>query len=121
MAGGFHRSRPQIRDQWGVDGEIYLARKLSGGKSGAWVYAADLDSRDFGGQAILKLDRYPDPATQPNEAEQHRLAVQGAPEYAADHLPRLVNTYQRGQRVGDSVDHRRSRAGIRRTVVESLL
>ena len=90
---------PQIREQWAVDGEIYLVRQLSGGKSGALVYAADLDSRDFGGQAILKFDRYPDAADEPNEAEQHKLALEQAPEYAAEHLPRLVNTFRQEQRV----------------------
>jgi TolB-like protein/Flp pilus assembly protein TadD len=88
----------QIRAQWAVEGEIYLVRQLSGGKSGALVYAADLDSRDFGGQAILKFDRYPDAADEPNEAEQHRLALQQAPDYAGAHLPRLVNTFRQQER-----------------------
>ncbi len=91
--------QPQIREQWAVDGEIYLVRQLSGGKSGALVYAADLDSRDFGGQAILKFDRYPEAAGEPNEAEQHKLALEQAPEYAAGHLPRLVNTFRQDARV----------------------
>ena len=90
--------RPQIREQWGVEGEIYLVRQLSGGKSGALVYAADLDARDFGGQAILKFDRYPEAAGEPNEAEQHQLALEQAPDYAAEHLPRLVNTFREDRR-----------------------
>jgi len=97
--GDFADLQPQIREQWTVDGEIYLVRRLSGGKSGALVYAADLDSRDFGGQAILKFDRYPEAADEPNEAEQHKLALEQAPDYAADHLPRLVNTFRHDERV----------------------
>lgn len=97
--GDFVDLQPQIREQWAVDGEIYLVRQLSGGKSGALVYAADLDSRDFGGQAILKFDRYPDAADESNEAEQHKLALQQAPQYAAEHLPRLVNTFRQDERV----------------------
>jgi len=91
--------QPQMREQWAVDGEIYLVRQLSGGKSGALVYAADLDSRDFGGQGVLKFDRYPEAANEPNEAEQHKLALEQAPEYAAEHLPRLVNTFRHDERV----------------------
>ncbi|MCP4383677.1 MAG: hypothetical protein GY798_20050 [Hyphomicrobiales bacterium] len=89
-----------IEKQWGVDGLVYLIRKLSGGKSGALVYVADLNSRDFGGQAILKFDDYPDPQSQEtNEAERHGRALKSAPEYARAHLSEIVNSYAHDQRL----------------------
>ena len=47
---------PVIQAQWGIHKSIYLSRRLSGGRSGAHVFAADVDSSDYTGQAILKLD-----------------------------------------------------------------
>ena len=89
--------RPQIEQQWGIGEEIYLWRALSGGKSGALVYAADVTSRGFTGQAILKLDRAPDPTWQEwDEAERHHQAYQAAPDYAARHLPRVLHTLHHG-------------------------
>lgn len=83
---------PIIREQWQVDGEIYLLRSLSG-KSGAHVFAADLTSHDFAGQAILKLDKAPDPQWgELSEAERHETAFKQTPEYAKEHLPVLVHT-----------------------------
>lgn len=83
-----------IAEQWGVDGTLYLVRKLSGGKSGAFVFVADLNSRDFAGQAILKLDDYPDAESrEKNEAERHAQALETAPDFGAAHLPKIVNTY----------------------------
>jgi hypothetical protein len=82
--------QPLIRENWGVGEEIYLHHKLSG-KSGAIVYAADISSRDFSGQAILKLDR-----SEKTEAERHKQAVELAPAYAAAHLPKILHTLHHG-------------------------
>ena len=85
----------EIEQQWDVEQGPYLTRRLSG-KSGALVFAADIASRNFTGQAILKLDRAPDPAWhEQSEAERHRLAFESAPEYASSHLPRLLHTLER--------------------------
>ena len=84
---------PVIRERWAIQGEIYLSRKLSGGKSGALVYAADITCPDFSGQAILKLDQAADPAWQEeNEAERHLGAFQDAPDFAAKHLPTIIHS-----------------------------
>ena len=84
---------PIIKDQWGIDRNIYLSRMLGGGKSGAAVFAADIESAAFTGQAILKLDRAEDPAgQQAHEASLHSQAIADAPQFAATHLPRLLHT-----------------------------
>ncbi|MEM7169059.1 MAG: hypothetical protein AAF530_02755 [Pseudomonadota bacterium] len=91
---------PILREQWGVQGEIYLTRQLSGGKSGAMVYLADLNCRGFTGLAILKLDRAPDPAWQEkSEAERHILAYESNPEFAEKHLPRILHTAHDGEAI----------------------
>ena len=83
-----------IEEQWEVEQGPFLTRRLSG-KSGAQVFAADIASRDFTGQAILKLDAAPDPEWhEQSEAERHRLAFESAPEYASRHLPRLLHTLE---------------------------
>ncbi|MCR9139819.1 MAG: hypothetical protein NXI27_27755 [Alphaproteobacteria bacterium] len=91
---------PLIRKQWGVESSLYLNRKLSGGRSGAVVYAADIESRLFTGQAILKLDEAPDPSSQEkHEADLHHQAIADAPDFAAHHLPRLLHTLHHGQQI----------------------
>ncbi len=88
---------PAIRAQWGVKGKIYLSRQLSGGKSGALVYAADIQSADFTGQSILKLDQAGDSAEQEaHEANLHGQAIEDAPDFAASHLPRLLKALHQG-------------------------
>ncbi|MEM7445792.1 MAG: hypothetical protein AAF414_20900 [Pseudomonadota bacterium] len=83
--------RALIHEQWGV-GEIYLTRQLSGGKSGALVYLADVTSSDFTGLAILKFDKHGDPAQQERtEAERHLNAYESSPVFAKGHLPRVLN------------------------------
>ena len=90
--------RPVIEAQWGMGGEIYLISQLSGGRSGAMVFHADVTGEDFAGQAILKLDRAPDPEWQEkSEAERHRIASEGAPEFAAKHLPTILHTAHHGE------------------------
>jgi TolB-like protein len=90
---------PVIKQDWGISEDLYLTRRLSG-KSGALVFAADLATRDFSGQAILKLDRAPHPDWQErSEAERHRLAFEAAPEYAAKHLPSLLHTLHHGSQL----------------------
>lgn len=87
-----------ILEHWEIDEDIYLSRQLSGGKSGAMVYLADVTSRDFSGQAILKLDRAPDSAWQEkSEADRHSLAVEAAPDYAETHLPKILHTLHHGE------------------------
>jgi TolB-like protein/Tfp pilus assembly protein PilF len=89
--------RPLIGEQWGIGDELYLTRQLSGGRSGAMVYLADVTGKDFTGQAILKLDRAPDPTWQEkSEAERHVLASESAPDFAEKHLPKIVHTAHHG-------------------------
>lgn len=90
--------RSELDEHWGVAGAIYLVRQLGGGKSGALVYQADLNSRGFSGQAILKFDTVPkESSDEAGEGERHRLAFERTPDYAEAHLPRIVNTYARGE------------------------
>ncbi len=91
---------PILRKHWGIEGGLYLNRKLSGGKSGALVYAADIESAQFTGQAILKLDHAPDPSSrEQDEADRHRQAIDDAPDFAAQHLPRLLNTLHHKEQI----------------------
>lgn len=87
-----------IAKQWGVGNEIYLTRQLSGGKSGAMVYLADVTGKDFAGQAVLKLDQAPDPAEQEkSEAERHAQAQEADPDFAERHLPQILHTAHSGE------------------------
>ncbi|MEL7527677.1 MAG: hypothetical protein AAFN16_18005, partial [Pseudomonadota bacterium] len=64
-----------------MQGEIYLNRRLSGGKSGALVYLVDITTESFEGLAILKLDNAPEPALEDeHEAFLHAQAISDAPE-----------------------------------------
>gem|GEM_PF-1143443 len=91
---------PLVRDKWGIEGGFYLNRKLGGGKSGALVYAADIESREFTGQAILKLDEVPDPSGQEqHEADLHNRAISDAPDFAAGHLPKLLHTLHHDKQI----------------------
>ena len=91
--------QPILRKAWGVKGEIYLNRLLSG-KSGALVYAADVTSREFTGQAILKLDHVEDSDwSEAREFERHRRVFDAAPEFAARHLPKIVHALHEGNQV----------------------
>ena len=54
----YQELRPPLQEKWGVEEDIYLHHQLSG-KSGAAVYAADIHSSDFSGQAMLKLVGHP--------------------------------------------------------------
>jgi len=95
----YQEIRPLLQDEWGVGEDIYLHHKLSG-KSGAAVYAADISSSDFSGQAILKLDRSPDPEWQEkSEAERHQQALEVAPAYAVEHLPKILHTLNHGKSI----------------------
>lgn len=90
----------RIRKAWGVQGEIYLVRQLSAGKSGALVYTADITTADFAGQAILKLDRSVQSQwNESNEADRHRRAIETAPDFAAAHLPHLLHSLHHGEKV----------------------
>jgi TolB-like protein len=90
---------PLLREAWGVTEDIYLQHKLSG-KSGALVYAADIQCSGFSGQAILKLDQAPDAESkETSEAERHGLAFEIAPTYAAEHLPTVLHTMIHGQSI----------------------
>jgi len=91
--------RDVIRQQWEIEGEIYLLRSLSG-LSGARVFATDMHSKEFTGQAILKLDRAPDPQWQKeSEAQRHARAFAAAPQYAREHLPQLLHALHHGDQV----------------------
>ncbi len=91
---------PILRRQWQVDGDIYLSRQLSGGKSGALVYSVDIATQSFTGQAILKLDQAADPSWQEqHEADLHQRAIEDAPGFAAQHLPRLLHCVHHGNQI----------------------
>lgn len=91
---------PVLRDKWGIADAIYLSRKLSGGKSGALVYMADIQSRAFTGQAILKLEQAANSARREGiEADLHSLAIDDAPEFAAAHLPKLLHALRHNDQV----------------------
>ncbi|MEM6461577.1 MAG: hypothetical protein AAF724_06655 [Pseudomonadota bacterium] len=91
---------PILKQEWGIDQNIYLTRKLSGGKSGALVYSVDISSESFKGQAILKLDLAADPGGQEElEAALHERAIEDAPDFAAKHLPRVLHSLHHGDQV----------------------
>ncbi len=83
--------RRHLGEAWKVEREVLVHRGL-GGKSGATVLAVDLMCSGFSGQAILKLERVDDPSAGMSEADRHRLAYEGRPEFAAQHLPRIVHS-----------------------------
>jgi len=76
---------------WEVEGEV-LAHRGLGGKSGALVTAVDLTCRGFSGQAILKLEEVDTTKAGETEADLHLLAFERSPEFAAEHLPRVVHS-----------------------------
>jgi len=89
-----------IRKEWGLVDALYLNRMLGGGRSGALVFATDVTCRGFKGQAILKLDTAnPSDWSEAEEFESHRIAVEAAPEYAAEHLPRLVHATKKNDQI----------------------
>ncbi|MEM7443361.1 MAG: hypothetical protein AAF414_08550 [Pseudomonadota bacterium] len=91
---------PAIRDEWGVTGDIYLQRKLSGGRSGAFVYTADLTSSEYTGQAILKFDTIEEKdQSEEKEFERHQRAIEAEPDYAAKHIQKLVHATFQGDKV----------------------
>ncbi|MEM8630015.1 MAG: hypothetical protein AAGF74_02145 [Pseudomonadota bacterium] len=84
---------PVLRSQWDVGDELYLSRMLGNGRSGALVYAVDVSTQGFTGQAILKLEQVKDSKEQEKlEAALHAEAISDAPDYAKVHLPRLIHT-----------------------------
>ncbi len=81
-----------VRDQWRVDDEIYLTRQLNHDVSAFAVFLADVTTPDYAGQAVLKFGRVADPVAHlESETERFRLANQAAPDYAAAHLPQIIN------------------------------
>ncbi|MEM7122978.1 MAG: hypothetical protein AAF563_16985 [Pseudomonadota bacterium] len=81
-----------IRDQWQVGDEIYLTRQLSNDIATWTLFLADVTTPAFSGQAVLKLGRVGDPVAHlESETERFRLASQTAPDYAATHLPQIIN------------------------------
>ncbi|MEM7226307.1 MAG: hypothetical protein AAF495_25250 [Pseudomonadota bacterium] len=84
---------PLIRDEWQVEGEIYIRQELGAGKSGAKVLIVDITCAGFSGLAILKLDRLPDPsADEAPEPERHRQSLESALDFGAKHIPKIVHT-----------------------------
>ncbi|MEM1152997.1 MAG: hypothetical protein AAGI44_02585 [Pseudomonadota bacterium] len=91
---------PILREQWQVDEQIYLNRLLRGGRSTAVVCAVDVSTPTFTGQAILKLETVDDSQQQETlEAALHATAISDAPEYAASHLPRVLNVLHHEDKV----------------------
>ncbi len=86
---------PLVTSRWKISGEIYFHRQLSAGKSGALVYIVDISSDVLNGQAILKLDKCPDPQwNEKTEVQLHREAFEAAPEFASKHLARIVGSVE---------------------------
>ncbi|WP_136659475.1 hypothetical protein [Nitratireductor sp. XY-223] len=84
----------------GGDSRIVLHRVISEGKSGAHVMVADVTSKKFTGQAILKLDRAQGARrAEALEYERHQKAFEVAPDYAANYLPKLVCAVRKDDRV----------------------
>lgn len=76
---------------WGIE-DLYFNRVLSG-KSGALVYAVDITTRDYSGQAILKFSNVSDTNLgEEDEASRHNHAVEVNPTFAEWHLPAIVAT-----------------------------
>ena len=91
---------PVLTEHWQVEGEVYLRQQLGAGKSGALVYIVDITCAGYSGQAILKLDRAPDPSWQEEpEADRHQKALEVAPDFAAKHLPRVLHTLRQDDRI----------------------
>ncbi|MES0880069.1 tetratricopeptide repeat protein [Roseibium sp. SCP14] len=88
---------PLVQQKLGAEGTICLSRELRGGKSGAQVYVADVHCRSYTGQVILKFDqtRY---LTQEDQSESNLLmqAISDAPDFAKQHLPRLLFAVRSG-------------------------
>lgn len=92
--GEYAELREELRQHWDIDGEIFISRTLTGGRSGAVVLAVDMECRHFNGHAILKLDRVGDSGWGGlSEADLHQMAFDDAPAFAAQHLPRLIHSY----------------------------
>ncbi|MEM8575027.1 MAG: hypothetical protein AAGF48_10365 [Pseudomonadota bacterium] len=97
----YARLLPVLQDEWGVKDGILLTRELSGGKSGALVFFADVATKSFTGQAILKLDHAPNAAIKEHtEATRLDKAIADAPGFAARHLPRIIHTSRKGEQIG---------------------
>ncbi|MEM1360728.1 MAG: hypothetical protein AAGF94_03305 [Pseudomonadota bacterium] len=91
---------PLLKEQWGVGDQLYLSRMMGSGKSGALVYAVDVSSDTYTGQAILKLATAPDPKKQERiEAALHEKAIEDAPEFATAHLPKVINSLHHGEKL----------------------
>ncbi len=91
---------PALREDWGVSGDIHMIRQLGGGKSGALVFAVDITTADYSGQAILKLDRSRSAEEEErNEAGRHMKAFETTPDYAAKHLPRVLQMTSKGEQL----------------------
>jgi len=80
----------QLEASWGLQDDIHIYRGL-GGKSGAAVLAVDLTTRDFSGQAILKMEEGDWSDAADLESQRHELAWTNAPDFAEIHLPRVVH------------------------------
>ncbi|WP_422035851.1 tetratricopeptide repeat protein [Roseibium sp.] len=84
----------QVEKRLGAEGTMCLSRELRGGKSGAQVLVADVHSSDYTGQAILKLDKAWDPVHGGRpEPELLMQAIESSPEFAGQHLPRLLYSF----------------------------
>lgn len=91
---------PVLRAEWGLGEPFYLNRVLSGGRSGALVYAVDVSLPSFTGQAILKLDQVADSEHQQElESALHAAAISDAPDFAEKHLPRLLHSAHHGHQL----------------------
>ncbi len=84
---------PLLRSKWGVGDQLYLERILGNGRSGAMVFVADVSCKEFAGQAILKLERVSDSEHQEKlEGSLHSKAIEDAPWFAREHLPKIVHS-----------------------------
>ncbi|MEM7075005.1 MAG: tetratricopeptide repeat protein [Pseudomonadota bacterium] len=89
----FQSILPLLRSKWGMGDQVLLSRVLGNGRSGALVYVVDVSTKNFEGQAILKLEEVSDSGRQEKlEAALHAEAITDSPEFAALHLPRLLQS-----------------------------
>ena len=87
--------KDSLYSAWKVRGEIKIAREFTDGKSTAWVFVVDINSRNYNGLAILKLDTLHDwgPNFQ-QEIDRYAQAIKSSPIYAKEHLPALLDSHQ---------------------------
>ena len=90
----FRELKDAVHSAWGIQNELEILREFSDGKSRARVFLVDIQSEKHCGQAILKLGKYVKWSDDDlMEWERHQLAVEQSAEYAKEHFPKLIDTF----------------------------